>query len=123
MRGPWPPDHVPRPAGAGRVHGPEPNQAATGSLHHGIGETVHTGGNIKSPGHDRPESQHAHLGQSSSRDGRGRRCRRRCRRTRSPGQCRHRRRDADSDCAHSLKTKIIRLNFFYCLLFFISFLF
>lgn len=52
VRSPRPPDHVPRPAGARRVHSPEPDQAPTGGVHQGVGEAVHAGGDVQSPGHD-----------------------------------------------------------------------
>lgn len=54
MRGPRVPDHLPRSAGARRVHGPEPDQASTGGLPEGVGKAFHHGGHVQPTRLDRP---------------------------------------------------------------------
>lgn len=71
MRGPRIPDHLSRSAGARRVHGPESHCASTRRLPKGVGKAVRHGGSVQPADIDRPQPQHADLGQASARAGHG----------------------------------------------------
>lgn len=67
VRGPRPPDRVPRPARAGRTGRPVADRAPAGGVRPGGREVGHAAGRVQPPDHGRPEPERAAVGHAGAR--------------------------------------------------------